>query len=190
MYKLLIIFLFLINIETSQAGFFSRFFPAINCKPNSSKNLNRNGSLSSIVAGQRSWSFLNVYAGVVDGNQGWVAGNMIASAGNENHNGYGFQLNFNRPLALQMLYVFGYVTSVSQTNYLIEYYNGSSWISLETFSGATVVTNGGKFIFNGSAIKSSNWRWSIQNWGLGGAYPNTNYYLYEVEAYEDACKTF
>lgn len=181
--KIFLLLFLVISLDVNAFGLRSSFF---NCIPQSSRNLNRNGTLSSITSGIKNWDYLTSYSGVVDGNRGFVAGNMLASGGAENHNGFGFQLNYNRQVSLKMLYIFGYDQNVTATDYLIEYYDGSNWISLPTLSGTSIVARSGVFIFNPAGIKSANWRWSITNWG----YPNTNYYIYEVEAFEDSCVRF
>lgn len=160
---------------------FSHRFSFINCKPKSNENLNRNGSLGSITSGPRQWDYLTNYNGMIDGNPSNAS---LASGGAQNHDGFGFQLNFNRSIALKMMVLNGYASSSYPTNYLIEYYNGSSWITSKVISHIESSQKRGVFYFNNNEeIKSSNWRWSIINWG----YAHTNFYLYEVEAYEKSC---
>ena len=159
---------------------FSHRFAFINCIPKASENLNRNGSLESITTGPREWDYITSYSNMIDGN---LSNYALASGGAQNHDGFGFQLNFYTPIALKSMVLSGYASSSYPTNYLIEFYNGSNWVQSRVVSYIESSQKKGVFSFNQEENKSRHWRWSIINWGNA----NTNFYLYEVESYSKSC---
>ena len=137
-------------------------------------NKMRDGSLTSVGQGPVSWldgSLSVANDGATSGT--WFGRTADANPGNNNNRG--LTLNFNSSLTLKKIVVWGY--GMPYTAY-IQYWNGSSWVTATTHAGPK--TNPQEFTFNsGGTISSSKWRWYITGWSNP-----SNYYAWEVEAYE------
>ncbi len=147
-------------------------------------NLCRDGSLSSmsLMSPAMGWGTIWGVHLTYDGNQSnWAA----RTGGAGNHAGLGAQINFSSPKALKAIHVHGSIGSFPTCTYLAQYHNGSSWVTVSTQTGAQAVqtggTVGGAFVFNEDGnITASSWRWYMSTY----VYTYSNFYLYEIEAYD------
>lgn len=154
------------------------YFSGANTRKDNLDNLMRNGTITTIEQGSVAWSgwtVARVNGGVTDagvGAYGYTVNDAEAS-----NNGRGLTLTFGRSVALTTLVHWSY--SNLTFNYVIEYYNGGAWTTIATIACPT--TNPAVISFNADQSKSSTqWRWYISHWNN----PGTNFYAFELEAYE------
>lgn len=154
-------------------------------------NKMRDGSVSSLGQGAVNWyqfTPANANDGVVSGTLSSIRYGLTASAGASVNNGVGLSITFTSALSLRAMKIYGYNDVVDAT---IQYYNGSSWVTLVTApltadvadanSGVTVEFN------NSGAVASDKWRWISANYNNYSA--NNNYYSWEVECYTENSST-
>jgi len=145
----------------------------------SSGNLLRDGTIITIEQGPLAWggwTSARVNDGVTDAKPGNAYGYTLNDAEMSN-NGRGLTLTFNRSVALTTLVHWAY--SNLTFNYVIEYFANGAWKPVATIAsraGSPAVIS-----FNVDRSKSSTqWRWYISGWNN----PGTNFYSFELEAYE------
>ena len=141
----------------------------------------RSGALVAATQALRNWSWLWQPNKINDGlynNAGatpaW-ANPFAVSGNNEDHNGYGVTLEFAYPIVMKRFNL----TSTGNgkaAQYTVEYWNGSTWISVGTFT-ATASPN--VFDLNTNVIASTKWRYYISQTNA----LVSNYYAWELEAW-------
>lgn len=139
-------------------------------------NLMRDGTLTSVVQLTPNWYSFTA-SKVNDGDTVNYFANTNSQSATDN-NGRGIAMTFNRSVALTSLVTYGYDYPGHQFSWVIQYYNGSSWVTVATLANSAA---GQIYNFNADqAITSTQWRMYIANWVQLG----DNYYIREVEAYE------
>jgi len=156
---------------------FIKYFLNDDLKDNSG-NVMRDGSLVSIKQGPADWKGGDVtraYDGITDFSRdnayGYTGGSKPAD-----NNGRGLTLTFDRSVALTTLVHWAYDLKF---DYVVEYYHAGEWqpVKSNIYSEENPVV----VAFNNDYSRSSRqWRWYISNWKN----PRTNFYGYELEAYE------
>ena len=112
-----------------------------------------------------------------DGNQGGTWAARTGGAGN--HTGIGVQINFNKSIPLKIIRSSWYIPTFSTSSFVVQYHNGSTWITVWSGTGADYAANSGFFFNLNGDISATNWRWYMTNY----VYVYSNFYLYEEETY-------
>ncbi len=138
-------------------------------------NKMRDGSVSSLAEGPAAWGgFRPVYVndGITSADWYGVTNSDPAAL----NNGRGLAVTFTSSLALRQMVLWAYAWPTF--NFVVEYWNGSSWAAVATIPNV----GGNPRVLNFNAdgdISSTQWRWYISDWNT----PGSNYYAYEFEAY-------
>lgn len=137
--------------------------------------LNLSTALSSLGQGIRNWSSAFTPANAYDGN---LTTSFAVSSGSEDHNGYGFTLNFNSPRVISRVQI--QVNYLKATEWCLEYYNGSAWVRVGVYNvEANRVGELLTLTVPTPNISSSNWRAYITATSAVVA----NCYAFEIMAY-------
>ena len=142
-------------------------------------NKSRDGSLASmsLMTPAMGWNDVPGVGYLYDGNR---AGTWAARTGSVgNHTGIGVQINFTSPQPLKAMYVEGHITTFAASTFVVQYYNGSSWVTVWTGTGNDYAANGGFFFNLNGSVSSNIWRWYMTVY----SYVYSNFYLFEVETY-------
>ena len=157
---------------------FMEYFSGAAAENNYLGNLMRDNTVMTIEQGPIAWSGWSVTKandGVADPGRDNSYG-YTGSSGEAKNNGRGLTLTFNRSVALTTLVHWAYNLTF---NYVIEYYSDGEWMPIGKIACPSETP--AIISFNEDRSKSSTkWRWYISDWNN----PGTNFYSYELEAYE------
>jgi len=161
------------------------YFSGTGVQNNYLGNLMRDGTMVAIEPGPVAWNGWNgikANDGVADPGRDNSYGYTGSFGEAKNNNGGGVTLTFNRSVALTTLVHWSYNLTF---NYVAEYYSGGEWVPVATVACPTETP--AIISFNEDQSKSSTkWRWHIFGWNN----PGTNFYGYELEAYESMLEVY
>jgi hypothetical protein len=133
--------------------------------------------------GTVAWSSVASAESPIDGDYvNWYA--RTNTYGDSANVGRGIGFTFAEPTAVKTLLIYGYIVGFSG---IVEYYNGSSWVSIKTFlfNENTQSVNGFNCTYlefnEDGAIEALQWRWYITS---TNGNTSINYYLREVEMFD------
>lgn len=140
------------------------------------ENILRTATRTATDQGPISWSGFNA-GQVTDGVTTFQAAAYSLDNSSLSNNGRGFAFTFSRAVRLGRFSVYRYNYAF---NWIIQYWDGGSWVTLDSVNNTTGA-NPRHLDFNSDgAITASQWRLYVADW----VDPSDNLYVYEVEGYE------